>query len=102
HARLRFLLAGTAVVAVGALLALPGSRANFLYAVAPLFFIYVGYRDFPRLRWLIVASVVLVVVLTYGASLRTAGVRSNVVHNPFKTLLDNRPTTDSIKRLFIV
>ena len=99
---LRFVLAGSAALVVGALMALPGSRANFLYAVAPLFFLYVGYRGFPSRRWLIVAAALLLVALTYGTSLRTAPVRSELIHNPWRTLLDNRPTAASIKRLFVV
>jgi hypothetical protein len=86
----------------GAIMALPGSRANFLYAIAPLFFVYAGYKGLPRRRWLLVAAVALVVGLTYGTSLRSADVRANLIRNPWHTLVTNRPTPDSIKRFFLI
>jgi hypothetical protein len=102
RSRLTFLLAGIAACIVGALLALPGSRANFLYAIAPLFFMYVAYRGLPRRRWLIASVAVVGVALAYGTSLRTAEARSLLVHNPWQAFVRNRPDTTSIKRLFVV
>ena len=100
--RLGFLLPVGTACAIGGLMALPGSRANFLYAIAPLFFMYVGYRSLPRGRWLIAAVAVLVIVLIYATSLRTADARSMLVRDPWRTLVENRPETETVQRLFVV
>jgi hypothetical protein len=99
--RMLALAAGAASVD-GALMALPGSRANFLYAIVPFVFLYVGYKGVPRYRWIILIGAVVVVALIYGISLRSAEARSALIRNPSKTLLDNRPSTSSLERLFVV
>jgi len=100
--RRTLVVASAAVVAFGALMALPGSRANFLYAIAPLFFLYAGYRGLPRWRWLAVSAAVLVVLLSYGATLRTADARAALLTDPLETLSQNGPRSDNLERLFVV
>jgi hypothetical protein len=100
--RSTLLVSSAAAAGFGVLMALPGSRANFLYAVAPLFFLYVGYRGFPPWRWLAVAVASLVVLLSYGASLRTADARSALLEDPWKTLSENGPRRDNLERFFVV
>lgn len=102
--RSRWLFALSAAVAtgVGTLLALPGSRANLLYAIAPVFFLYVAYRRFPKWRWIGVAVAILVVVLSYGASLRTVDTRSALVHDPWRMLSENAPKPTRLERLLLV
>ena len=102
RSRWTLVLSATAAIAVGVLMALPGSRANLLYAVVPLFFLYAGYRGLPRWRWLAVGFVVLTVALFYGASLRTADVRSALVRDPVGTLAAHGPTRYSLQRSFVV
>ena len=100
----RWALASSAIgaIGVGLLMALPGSRANLLYAVAPLFFLYAAYRGVPRWRWLAAGVVALTVLLVYGASLRTADVRSALVRDPVGTLSEHGPTRDTMERSFVV
>ncbi len=100
--RWTFLASSAAAIGFGVLLALPGSRANFLYAIAPLFFLYVCYRALPRWRWLTVAAALLIVLLSYGANLRTADARSALLKAPGKTLSENGPTRAALERLFLV
>jgi hypothetical protein len=100
--RFALALSATAAIGFGVLMALPGSRANLLYAVAPLFFLYAAYRGLPRWRWLAAGAVVLTIALVYGASLRTADVRSELVRDPVGTLSEHGPTRDNVQRSFVV
>jgi hypothetical protein len=102
RSRLILALSSIGAVGFGLLMALPGSRANFLYAVAPLFFLYVAYRGLPRSRWLFVGSSVLIVGLFYGASLRTADTRAALVRDPWGTLSEYAPEHQSMERFFVV
>jgi hypothetical protein len=100
--RVVLILSGVAAMGIGVLMALPGSRANLLYAIAPLFFLYVAYRGLPRWWWLFAAVATLVVALSYGGSLRSADARSALVRDPWRTLSDKGPTPESLERLFLV
>jgi hypothetical protein len=97
-----FVLSTAAAIGVGTLLALPGSRANLLYAIAPVFFLFVAYRRFPKWRWVVVAITLLIVVLSYGASFRTADTRSALVHDPWRMLSESAPEPTRLERLFLV
>jgi hypothetical protein len=102
RARVAFVLASSAALGVGALMALPGSRANLLYAVTPFFLLYATYKGIPPLRWLIPGAVIVLVLLSYGASLRTADTRSALLRDPWSTLSENAPRTHQVERLFLV
>jgi hypothetical protein len=100
--RLTFILAASSAVTIGALMALPGSRANLLYGVAPLLFMYVAYKRVPKGPWLVLVVMAVVVVLIYGTSLRNAGTRSMLVRDPWRTLLDTGPRPRNIERFFVI
>jgi hypothetical protein len=100
--RLPFVVATGAAIGLSVLIALPGSRASFLYGIIPLFLMYCAYRGLPRRRWLIALAAFLVVVLAYGSALRNADARSAVGRDPWRALEANRPDADSLARLFVI
>lgn len=102
RSRLSLFFVSSAALGFGGLLALPGSRANFLYAVAPLFFLYGAYRMLPRWQWLLGGTTALILLLSYGSSLRTPDARSALIRDPWRTLSENQPTAQSLERLFVV
>jgi hypothetical protein len=91
RSRVRIVGAAAAAALYGTALALPGSRANFLYAIAPLWLVYVAYRGMPRTRWVVVITLALLVTLFYGAALRNAEIRQQFADNPWAALIENRP-----------
>jgi hypothetical protein len=97
-----FAVAAIAAITIGVLLALPGSRANVLYAFVPLFFLYFYYRRLPRVEFFIPLLGLVVVLLIYGASLRSAPSRSLFVDNPGKAIVANHPTLRDFESLFLV
>ena len=100
--RLTLVFASAASLSFGVVMALPGSRANFLYAIAPLFFLYAAYKGLPRWRWLAIAGAALTVLLVYGASLRTADARSALLRSPKQTLVEKGPSRLELERSFLV
>jgi hypothetical protein len=102
RSRVTLISASTIAVGFGLLMALPGGRANFLYAIAPLFFLYAAFRGLPRWQWLVAGSLVLIVALSYAASLRTADTRAALVHEPWRTLSETGPNRQNMERLFVV
>lgn len=101
RSRLVLAISGTAGVLYGAMLALPGSRANLLYAVAPLVFLYFAYRRVPRSPWLVASAIALLLVLFYGASLRSAATRTQFVHDPIGALAKNGPRPARFEDFFL-
>jgi hypothetical protein len=93
--------AATASLLFGAAMALPGSRANLLYAVAPLVLLYAAYRGLPRPLWLAAGALVLLLLLFYGASLRDAQTRTRFVHDPWAGITENRPGTARLESFFL-
>jgi hypothetical protein len=102
RSRMLILLASVSTLLGSALLALPGSRANFLYGVVPLLLIYAYYRRPPRLRAAIVILAVIVASLLYGAALRNPETRSMLIKEPGRTLLDITPTSRDVEASFLV
>jgi hypothetical protein len=102
RSRVTLVLTTAGALAFGAVMALPGSRANLLYAVVPLLLMYAAYRGRLRGRWLVVLTVVLGVVLIYGSSLRNAETRSMLVRNPIHTLLRTGPRPHKIRNVFLI
>jgi hypothetical protein len=94
--------AATAAVMFGAIMALPGSRANFLYAVVPLVLLYAGYRGVPRPFWLTLGITVLLFILFYSASLRNAETRAEFARNPLTALVENRPRPARIEDFLLI
>jgi hypothetical protein len=102
--RSRLGIVGAAVAATiyGAALALPGSRANFLYAIAPLWLVFVIYRRIPRRLWIVIIALGLLVTLFYAGSLRSAETRSEFADNPWSTLVENRPRVSRGEDFFLL
>jgi hypothetical protein len=93
--------AGAASLMFGAAMALPGSRANLLFAVAPLVLMYAAYRGLPRPFWLATGTLVLLLLLFYGASLRDAQTRAHFAHDPWAGLTENRPRPARLEGFFL-
>jgi hypothetical protein len=102
RARLLVILAAASSLLFGILLAIPGSRANLLYSVVPLFLTYAYYRRMPRFRWLVAIAAFLVISLLYGTSLRNSETRTMLIRDPGRTLVENAPRPRDLESLFLI
>jgi hypothetical protein len=101
RSRIIFVTGATASVLFGAAMAVPGSRANLLYAVTPLVLLYAAHRGVPRPLWLAAGTGVVLLLLFYGASLRDAQTRARFAHDPWAGVAENRPRPARLEGFFL-